>query len=219
MWGCDDAVLFRHTEKYLSKQQKDDKVFHMILTMSNHAPYIIDVDRVGFPREAVRAKLPVDISKDNNTLTELGHIWYGDKTMGDFVANAKQLLPDSLFVITGDHMERFTFAVEQDARVMMSVPCIFYGAGVSPSWFDAKSVGSHIQIAGTLAEILGPEGFTYASLQPSMFDGDAVFNKRLYASNGEITVRDKIPKNTKKYIADMRKLAAWRVIKGNSIEE
>ena len=219
VWGCDDAVLFKNTEGYLGKQQKDDKVFHMILTMSNHAPYIIDVDKLGFPREAVRAKLPVEISKDNNTLTELGHIWYGDKTMGDFVANAKQLLPDSLFVITGDHMERFTFAVEQDARVMMSVPCIFYGAGVSPSWFDAKSVGSHIQIAGTLAEILGPEGFTYASLQPSMFDGDAVFNKRLYASNGEITVRDKIPENTKKYIADMRKLAAWRVIKGNSIEE
>ena len=219
VWGCDDAVLFKNAEGYLGKQQKDDKVFHMILTMSNHAPYIIDVDKLGFPSEAVRAKLPVDISKDNNTLTELGHIWYGDKTMGEFVANAKHLLPDSLFVITGDHMERFTFAVEQDARVMMSVPCIFYGAGVSPSWFDAKSVGSHIQIAGTLAEILGPEGFTYASLQPSMFDGDAAFNQRLYASNGEITVRDKIPKNTKKYIADMRKLAAWRVIKGNSIEE
>ena len=219
VWGCDDAVLFKHTEGYLGKQQKDDKVFHMILTMSNHAPYIIDVDKLGFPREAVRGKIPVDINKDNNTLTELGHIWYGDKTMGEFIANAKHLLPDSLFVITGDHMERFTFAVEQDARVMMSVPCIFYGAGVSPSWFDAKSVGSHIQIAGTLAEILGPEGFTYASLQPSMFDGDAAFNQRLYASNGEITVRDKIPENTKKYIADMRKLAAWRVIKGNSIEE
>lgn len=219
VWGCDDAVLFRHTEEYLSKQQKDDKVFHMILTMSNHAPYIIDVDRVGFPREAVRAKLPVDISKDNNTLTELGHIWYGDKTMGDFVANAEQLLPDSLFVITGDHMERFTFAMEQDARVMMSVPCIFYGRGVEPSWFNAKSTGSHIQIAGTLAEILGPAGFSYASLQPSMFDSDIAFNRRLYASNGEITMQTRIQENAKKYITNMRKIAAWRVIKGNSIEK
>ncbi len=218
VWGCDDAVLFKHTEQYLNKQQKDDKVFHMILTMSNHAPYIIDVDRLGFPREAVRAKLPVDISKDNNTLTELGHIWYGDKTMGDFVANAQGIFPDSLFVITGDHMERFTLAVEQDARVLMSVPCIFYGAGVSPSWFNANSVGSHIQVAGTLAEILGPQGFTYASLQSSMFDSDTAFNQRLYASNGEITMQDKIQENAKKYIADMRKIAAWRVIKGNSIE-
>ncbi|MEE1231140.1 MAG: LTA synthase family protein, partial [Phascolarctobacterium sp.] len=141
VWGCDDAVLFKHAEEYLQKESKDEKVFHLILTMSNHAPYIIDVDKLGFPREAVKAKLPRDISKDQNTLTELGHIWYADKTMGDFVAFAQKLLPDSLFVITGDHMERFTFAVEQDARVMMSVPCIFYGQGVSKDWFDESSVG------------------------------------------------------------------------------
>ena len=219
VWGCDDAVLFRHTEEYLSKQQKDDKVFHMILTMSNHAPYIIDVDRLGFPREAVRAKLPVDISKDNNTLTELGHIWYGDKTMGDFVANAEQLLPDSLFVITGDHMERFTFTVEQDARVMTSVPCIFYGQGVERSWFDEKSVGTHFQLAGTLVEILGPENFTYSSLLPNVFANNYTFNTRLYAKNGVITKQNGIPEETRRYIANARKISAWRVLKGNRIEK
>ena len=219
VWGCADAELFQHTEKYLSKQQKDDKVFHMLLTISNHAPYIIDVDSLGFPREAVRAKLPADISRDNNTLTELGHIWYADKTMGEFVDNAQQLLPDSLFVITGDHMERFDFALEQDTRVRMSVPCIFYGNGVSPAWFNEKSVGSHIQLAGTLAEILAPQGFSYASLQPSIFDSAAAFNQSLYASNGNITMQNKITKNVQEHIAAMRKLAAWRVIKGNRIEE
>ena len=218
VWGCDDAVLFKHTEEYLSKQQKNDKVFHMILTMSNHAPYIIDVDRLGFPREAVRAKLPVDISKDNNTLTELGHIWYGDKTMGEFVANAKQLLPDSLFVITGDHMERFTFAIEQDARVLMSVPCIFYGQGVNHSWFNERSVGTHIQLAGTLAEILGPKNFTYSSLLPNMFANNFAFNARLYAKDGVITRQSMVPEEEQKYIANTRKIAAWRVLRGNRIE-
>lgn len=218
VWGCDDAVLFKHTEQYLRKQQKDDKVFHMILTMSNHAPYIIDVDSLGFPREAVRAKLPVDISKDNNTLTELGHIWYGDKTMGDFVANAQGLFPDSLFVITGDHMERFTFAVEQDARVMMSVPCIFYGRGVEPSWFNERSVGTHIQLAGTLAEILGPENFIYSSLLPNMFVYNFTFNARLYAKDGVITRQNGIPEETHRYIANTRKISAWRVLRGDRIE-
>lgn len=74
-------------------------------------------------------------------MNELGHIWYADKTMGDFVAQAEKQLPDSLFIITGDHMERFTFAVEQDARVMMSVPCIFYGQGVQKDWFKENAVG------------------------------------------------------------------------------
>lgn len=219
VWGCDDAVLFKHTEKYLRNQQKNDRVFHMILTMSNHAPYIIDVDRLGFPREAVRAKLPADISRDQNTLTELGHIWYGDKTMGDFVANAQSLLPDSLFIITGDHMERFTFAIEQDARVMTSVPCIFYGQGVERSWFDEKSVGTHFQLAGTLAEILGPENFTYISLLPNVFANNYTFNTRLYAKNGEIIGQKMAQEEVLSYIANTRKIAAWRVIKGNRIEK
>ena len=52
-----------------------------------------------------------------------------------------------------------------------------------------------------------------------MFDSDTAFNRRLYASNGEITMQTRIQENAKKYIADMRKIAAWRVIKGNSIEK
>lgn len=219
VWGCDDAVLFKHAEKYLKEEPKDAKVFHLILTMSNHAPYIIDVDKLGFPREAVRAKLPADISRDQNTLTELGHIWYGDKTMGDFVANTQKLLPDSLFVITGDHMERFTFAIEQDARVMTSVPCIFYGQGVERSWFDEKSVGTHFQLAGTLAEILGPENFTYSSLLPNVFANNYTFNTRLYAKNGVITNQNGIQEETRRYIANARKISAWRVLKGNRIEK
>lgn len=214
VWGCDDAALFKHTEEYLQKASKDEKVFHLILTMSNHAPYIIDVDRLGFPREAVKAKLPKDISKDQNTLTELGHIWYADKTMGDFVAFAQKLLPDSLFVITGDHMERFTFAVEQDARVMMSIPCIFYGQGVSKDWFDAKSVGSHIQLAGTLVDIVGPAGAEYTSMRPNMFASEIAFNQRLFAEKGKLGGA----RNNDARIAALRKVSAWRVLKGNSIK-
>ena len=219
VWGCDDAVLFKHAEKYLKEEPKDAKVFHLILTMSNHAPYIIDVDKLGFPREAVRTKLPADISRDQNTLTELGHIWYADKTMGDFVANAQSSLPDSLFVITGDHMERFTFAIEQDARVLMSVPCIFYGRRVDRSWFNERSVGTHIQLAGTLAEILGPANFTYSSLLPNMFASNFTFNARLYAKNGEITGQKMAQEEVLRYIANTRKIAAWRVIKGNRMEK
>ena len=214
VWGCDDAVLFKHTEKYLQKASKDEKVFHLILTMSNHAPYIIDVDKLGFPREAVKAKLPRDISKDQNTLTELGHIWYADKTMGDFVAFAQKLLPESLFVITGDHMERFTFAVEQDARVLMSVPCIFYGQGVSKDWFDENSVGSHIQLAGTLVDIVGPAGTEYTSMMPNMFASEIAFNQRLYAEKGKLGGA----RNNDAAIAALRKVSAWRVLKGSKIE-
>lgn len=218
VWGCADEVLFQNTEEYLKQEQKNEKVFHTVLTMSNHAPYIIDVDKLGFPREAVRGKLPIDIARDDNTLTELGHIWYADKTMGEFVAQAEKQLPDSLFIITGDHMERFTFAVEQDARIMMSVPCIVYGQDVQKDWFKENAVGCHMQIAGTLAELLAPAGFTYSAMLPSMFESDFAFNHRLFAQNGEIKEQKNIDSQVMKEINSMRKVAAWRVQKGNEIE-
>ena len=218
VWGCTDEVLFHNTEAYLKQEQKNEKIFHMVLTISNHAPYIIDVDKLGFPREAVRSKLPLDIAKDDNTLTELGHIWYADKTMGDFVAQAEKQLPDSLFIITGDHMERFTFAVEQDARVMMSVPCIFYGQGVQKDWFKENAVGCHMQLAGTLAELLAPAGFTYSAMLPSIFESEFAFNHRLLAQNGEIAEQKNVDAQMMKEINAMRKVAAWRVLKGNEIE-
>ena len=31
VWGCDDAVLFKHAEKNLKEEPKDAKVFHLIL--------------------------------------------------------------------------------------------------------------------------------------------------------------------------------------------
>ena len=158
---------------------------------------------------------PLDISKDQNTLTELGHIWYADKTMGEFVSFAQNLLPDSLFVITGDHMERFTFAVEQDERVMMSVPCIFYGQGVSKDWFNESSVGSHIQLAGTLVDIVGPAGTEYTSMMPNMFASEIAFNQRLFAEKGKLGGA----RNNDARISALRKVSAWRVLKGSKIEQ
>ena len=217
-WGVPDEVLFNKLAEYMQKQGAEAKVFHVVLTTSNHPPYSIDVDALGFPRAELKSKLPKDIASDEKTLIELGHIWYADKTMGDFVAQAQKLHPDSLFVITGDHSERFSFATEQDARTLSSIPCIFYGRGVQQSWFNEQSVGCHMQLAGTLAEILAPAGFTYSAMLPSMFESSFAFNHRLLAQNGELSEQKNADKELQKKIAAMRKVAAWRVLKGNEIE-
>lgn len=217
-WGCSDAVLFKQIEAYMSKEQEQEKVFHVVLTTTNHPPYTIDVDSIGFPRAKVKAKLPADIANDEKTLTELGHIWYADKTMGDFVKHAQNKHSDTLFVITGDHSERFSFAKEQDTRTLSSIPCIFYGMGVQQAWFGDQSVGCHMQIAGTLAELLAPAGFKYSAMLPSMFESDFAFNHRLFAQNGEIKEQKNIDAQLLKEINAMRKVAAWRVQKGNEIE-
>lgn len=213
-WGCSDEILFKNIAEYI-KHENDKKVFHVILTTSNHPPYSIDVDSLGFPRDKIRNLLPKDISRDEKTLTELGHIWYADKTMGDFITDVENYKKDTLFIITGDHSERFSFALEQDIRTLSSIPCIFYGFGVEKNWFGEKSKGCHAQLAATIAEIIAPQDFVYSAYFPSMFDdNEFVFNHRLYVDGNNI---DKIAHNKlyKVYADKMRNIAAWRLLRGN----
>ena len=216
-WGCPDGMLLDKVVEYMAAEQADQRVFHMILTTSNHPPYTLDVDKIGFPRETVRNKLNSAISKDDKTLTELGHIWYADKTMGDFVQKTEKKHPDSLYIITGDHSERFNFAIEQDDRTNSTIPCIFYGKGVQQKWFSGNSIGCHMQIAGTLAEILGEPGFKYSAMMPTMFDNNAyVYNHRLLADGDNMYIQEKLQdKAINEYIAAARNVGAWRVLKGN----
>lgn len=218
-WGCPDGLLLDKVAEYMAAEQAGQKYFHMILTTSNHPPYTLDVDSMGFQRESVRNKLTNTISKDDKTLTELGHIWYADKTMGDFVQKTEKKHPDSLFVITGDHSERFTFAVEQDIRAVSTIPCIFYGQGVQKNWFDDKSIGCHMQLAGTLAELLGEPGFKYSAMLPDVFaKNEYVFNHRLLADGTDIFAQDKLAdKHINEQLAAVRNVGAWRVLKGNNI--
>ncbi len=77
-----------------------------------------------------------------------------------------------------------------------------------------------MQLAGTLAEIIGSAGFTYAALQSNMFENqDVVFNHRLYAANGKIyTQSSDTDKKITDYINSMRGVGAWRVLKGDAVK-
>ena len=179
-WGVPDKVLFDNAANYI-KQHKDEKIFHLILTTTNHPPYTIDLKAAGFDSERVQKNLPDTIPTDANTLNELGHIWYADHVMGEFVEETEKAVPDSLFVITGDHGERFSFAKEMDLQTLASIPCIFYGKGIDPAWLPEKQFGSALQVAPTLAVLVGRKGDTYSSLVPDLLQKqDFVFNHRLW---------------------------------------
>lgn len=215
-WGCSDKQLFAEVNKYIAKEQKGEKVFHAILTTSNHPPYTIDVKKEGFDAAALKAKLTDDINKDDNTVNELGHIWYADKTTGDFVREAEKVAPKSVFIITGDHSERFTFAKEQNARTRAAIPCIFYGYQITSELLQNAKVGCHMQLAGTLAELYGEQGMQYSSILPSMFECHEVFNYNLYGNKDTMESLSKHADMQQK-ADNARSIAAWRVLKGNRI--
>ena len=210
-WGCPDAILFSEMHKYIAKQG-DSKVFHMVLTSSNHPPYTIDVDKEGFKRSEVVSKLPDSIKNEEKTINELGHMWYMDKVIGNFVKITEVVEPNSLFVITGDHSERFHFAKEQDVKTKSAIPCVFYGEGISKAMFNNVQIGVHNQIAGTIAELIAPAGFEYSAMMGNMFVENAVFNHHLSADGNGIKSLNKDIKLNKK-AADVKKIAAWRVLK------
>lgn len=210
-WGCPDEVLFAEMNKYIAKQG-NAKVFHMVLTSSNHPPYTIDVDKEGFKRSEVIAKLPDSIKNDAKTINELGHMWYMDKAIGNFVKATEAVELNSLFVITGDHSERFHFAKEQDVKTKSAIPCVFYGEGITKAMFDAVQVGVHNQLAGTIAELIAPAGFEYSAMLENMFAENAVFNHYLSADGNSIKSLNKDIELNKK-AADVKKIAAWRVLK------
>ena len=210
-WGCPDAVLFSEMNKYIAKQG-DTKVFHMVLTTNNHPPFIIDVDKEGFKRNEVIAKLPAEIKTDAQTVNELGHMWYTDKVIGEFVKTTEAVEPDSLFIITGDHSERFHFAKEQNTKTRTAIPCVFYGKGITKDMFNGVKVGVHNQLAGTIAELIAPAGFEYSAMLESMFKEEVVYNGHLYATeNGIDTLVQNKAMNDK--VLDAKKVAAWRVLK------
>ena len=228
-WGVPDKVLFDNALNYI-RQHKSEKIFHMILTTTNHPPYTIDLKAAGFDSDRVKKNLPDTIPDDANTLNELGHIWYCDHVMGEFVEETEKEIPESLFVITGDHGERFSFAREMDLQSLSSIPCIFYGKGIDPAWMPEKQFGSALQVAPTLAVLIGRKGDTYSSLVPDLLQKqDFVFNHRLWgdaAGMHEQRVSETDRNRTKKAMApahrkqmeQLRQIAAWRILKGNRIK-
>ena len=226
VWGIPDAELFAMVNKYIA-EHKEEKIFHFILTTSNHPPYALDVDSMGFPRQQVAAHLPKTIANTKANLNQLGHIWYADQTIDAFIGKAQEEDPSALFVVTGDHAERFTFAQQEDMDAIYAVPCIFYGRDVNPKWFKATGVGSHGQIIPTLVELLTSDGYTYSSIYSSLLGKEEyAFNRRLWAAHGKIGTLDTLIKSN--LLPDYRErlkeeakaaeiVTAWRVVRGNKI--
>ena len=218
-WGVADGDMFKAINAYMDKH-RGEKIINVIMTTSNHPPYSVNVAKEGYDADKVRKNLPDSIANTDKQINEMGHIWYADHVMGEFISKEEQSDPTSLFVITGDHSERFTFAREQSANVFSTIPIIFYGQGIKKEWLSQDAFGMSIQIIPTLAELVGRTGQTYEAMVPSLFNqGPFVFNHRLWMDKTGIYVEDeKMPQDYAKYMKTMRELTAWRLKHGDVIQ-
>lgn len=167
-WGAEDESLFDFIVATVGSAS-DKPSLNVIMTTSYHPPYELDVYGKGFRLREVPADLAAQFD-GSVSLKILGHLWYSDRCLGDFVRSAEQKFSDALFAFTGDHYSRKFINTHPDEFEASAVPFILYGKdvlrGVS---VPDRAVGSHLDIGPTLIELSAPKGFSYYAVGRNIF--------------------------------------------------
>lgn len=205
-WGVPDREFFN----YILGRDFDEPSFNVILTVSNHPPYDVDLKAEGCPN-------PIDSPLENC----VQHMWYADSRIGDFVSRMRARHPDSLFIITGDHAARLNPPyLGEEFENRMCVPLIFAGKPIEEAGL-ARDAGpaSHMDILPTLVELLADRGFKYKAWGDSLAAASRAappanpyaiyYRGRLY--NPKIK---SCPEEARKAMNGYIALAYWRAVKG-----
>lgn len=170
-WGIEDKYFFNGIKEKFS----DDKPsFNLILTSSNHPPYSIDMDKEqDVPSAEYFAKiLPENYPAKDEFITKLRNFFYSDKHITAFIKDMYAKYPDSLFIMTGDHADRYTLNSSPQDFERRAVPLLLFGKGINKANFQGSYIGSHMDIAPTLLELILPRGSVYYALGNNIFDGN-----------------------------------------------
>lgn len=233
VWGCDDEYLYA---RVLQGVSPDTKSFNVIMNVSNHSPYSVDVAGKGFDAEAVRRLLPEPACEDDWLLRELGHYWYADRELARFVAGLKERYPECLIAIVGDHADRYNIDRAPSMYEQYAVPFIITGRGVRRGMLLSDSAGSQIDVGPTLIELIAPRGFEYYAVGASLgrdnrqgvnygfwitrdFIGEADVAQLRPVPVGENPARQIDEADMQRYIDTVRGISWWRPKYGPLLDE
>jgi phosphoglycerol transferase MdoB-like AlkP superfamily enzyme len=145
VWGVADEVIFSEATELLDKAYaQGGKTFELIMTTSNHRPYMYPDGRIDIPSPGGRD----------------GAVKYTDWAIGNFLAEAKThpWFKDTIFVITADHQASSSGKTEIPVK-KYHIPLLVYAPDlIAPGRVDRLM--SQIDIAPTLLGILN---FSYDS--------------------------------------------------------
>lgn len=163
-WGVNDEILF----DFIGQNTTSNPSFNMILTTSNHAPFDVPLESYGVPMDKLKAFI-----KDHGFTIDpkkLGHIYWYDKMLARFIRDMAAKYPRSLFIITGDHYGRDYLTTNPDISITKQVPLIIYSPTLKPH--KTAPIGSHLDIAPTIIELIAPKGFKYSSFGQPLASND-----------------------------------------------
>lgn len=231
VWGCDDEFLYK---AILAGVNEEEASFNLVLNVSNHSPFTVDLDKAGFDREKIKAALPENVKDDQALIKQLGHFWYADKMLAEFIDKAAKKYPDSLFLVVGDHADRVNIDKTPSLYERYGIPFIVTGQGIHQGSLRKGSAGSHIDVIPTLLELVAPEEFTYYAVGKSLTQENLFgVNYGFWITDGYIGETDggfapeeirpggKLPaqKELNDYINAVRSISWWRSKYGNECSE
>ena len=165
-WGVNDEDLF----KFVISRLGDEPSFNLIMTTSYHPPFSVDLKARGFPQKEIQPELDARGFSAQDTKV-LGHLWYADKSLGDFVVAELKIFPRSLFAITADHWSVRAFSSRPILFGQRAVPFVLYGPEILRHVPRPPEIaGSHTDIPPTLIELVAPKGFEYHAFGRNMLD-------------------------------------------------
>jgi phosphoglycerol transferase MdoB-like AlkP superfamily enzyme len=179
IWGINDEALY---EMVLNKVDASKKSFNIILTMSYHAPYEVEIYKEGFMYKK-KSDLPLEFqnkyNEEQTPIKSLGHLWYADKTLGKFVETAEKKYSSSIFSFTGDHFGRKFINNKPTLYESSTVPFIIYGRNIKNDLIKTNTAGSHKDIGATLFDLVSPKNQPYLSFGNSLINSNNKYKAEL----------------------------------------
>jgi len=166
-WGVDDKVLFQ----FILDHTADEPTFNLVMTTSYHPPFSVNLESEGWDAAPLKTNALCG-GLSERTLRIFGHLWYSDKCVANFVAEAARKFGNPCFAVTGDHYSRHCIKAVPSLYESESVPLVLYGKPflAKKEWPLPPLAGSHLDIAPTLVNLVAPDGFAYHSFGRDLFD-------------------------------------------------
>lgn len=234
-WGVSDKHFFNHIKAQFNSEIPS---FNIIMSSSNHPPFSLNLEKEGCPITSIPQAYKKDFEHGRSTLKKLGHHWYSDRCLGDFVRKISADTPDCLFAITGDHWGRHFPGPRPTKFESAIVPLVLYGPDVLPPQIVGDQLsGSHYDLGATLIEMAADPGFKYWATGKNILTStpdDIAFSKFWLLSNQEImqacepyntesldgkkiTSPDPSFKKIQRRYRLTHGISWWRIMKGNTL--
>ena len=238
VWGVPDRDFLQGIPDKIGEEPS----FNLVLTSSNHPPYRVDMSREpDLPTvQDFEKMLPEHVADKKLVATRMWHFAYADKYLAEFVETILAKYPNSLFVIVGDHADRWTLEPSPSDYERVAVPLVLVGPAVKSKPFPAQAAGSHMDVAATVLELILPKGTPYYALGKNMFTApegkkevgvsayywitpDAIGRVAQAAveplPGSTVRLTEEELQDVRARVRAIQQVAAWRVLKGISLNE